>query len=97
MVLYAVLASLGHEGAIGTARDTLAPLPTPTSPWWKAQRGLPGVFCGQLHDAYFGTLQGDKTIRDFISLAETTLDAIVGDGAARRCCSTNWCAPPRRC
>lgn len=79
VVLYAVLASLGHEGAIGTARDTLSAFTDAHITLVEGKRGLPGIFCGQLHDAYFGTLQGDKTIRDFIQLAETTLDAIVGD------------------
>lgn len=79
VVLYAVLASLGHEGAVGTARDTLAAFRDAHITLVEGKRGLPGIFCGQLHDAYFGTLQGDKVIRDFIQLAETTLDAIVGD------------------
>jgi hypothetical protein len=38
---------------------------------------LPGIFCQQLHEAYFGTLRGDQVVRDFIALAESTLDAIV--------------------
>ncbi|UUZ53503.1 hypothetical protein LP419_32720 [Massilia sp. H-1] len=41
--------------------------------------GLPGIFCGQLRDAYFGTLQGDRVIRQFIDLANATLEAITGD------------------
>ena len=79
IVLYAVLASLGHEGAVGTARDTLSAFRDAHLTLVEGKRGLPGIFCGQLRDAYFGTLQGDKVIRDFIQLAETTLDAIVGD------------------
>ena len=79
VVLYAVLASLGHEGAAGTARDTLDAFRDAHLTLVEGKRGLPGVFCGQLHDAYFGTLQGDKTIRDFILLAETTLDAVTSD------------------
>jgi hypothetical protein len=79
VVLYAVLASLGHEGAIGTARDTLDAFRDAHLTLVEGRRGMPGVFCGQLHDAYFGTLQGDKIIRDFIALADNTLDAIIGD------------------
>ena len=41
--------------------------------------GVPGIFCGQLQDAYFGTLQGDRVIREFITLAEAALAAIVDD------------------
>jgi hypothetical protein len=80
VVLYAVLASLGHDGAAATARATLAQLREAHTTLIEGKGSLPGVFSGQLHDAYFGTLQGDKNIRAFISLAERTLDAIAGDG-----------------
>lgn len=77
VVLYAVLASMGHEGAIATARETLALFRDAHITLIEGKGGLPGVFCGQLRDAYFGTLQGDKVIRNFIKLAESTLDGIV--------------------
>ncbi len=80
VVLYAVLASLGHEGAAATARETLALFRDAHTTLIDGKGSLPGVFGGQLRDAYFGTLHGDKTIRGFISLAESTLDAIVGNG-----------------
>jgi len=76
VVLYSVLASLGHEGADQTARDTLAAFRDAHTTLVEGRQGLPGVFCPQLHEAYFGTLQGDKVVRDFIALAESTLDAI---------------------
>ncbi|MDL2356832.1 MAG: methyl-accepting chemotaxis protein [Pseudomonadota bacterium] len=79
VVLYAVLASMGHEGAIATARETLALFRDAHSTLIDGKGGLPGVFCGQLRDAYFGTLQGDKVIRNFIKLAESTLDGIVSN------------------
>lgn len=82
VVLYAVLASLGHEGADQTARETLAAFRDAHLTLVEGKRGLPGIFCRQLHDAYFGTLQGDRIIRDFIALAEGTLDAITGGGRA---------------
>jgi hypothetical protein len=75
-VLYAVLASLGHEGADVTARETLASFTDAHITLVEGKQGLPGIFCRQLHDAYFGTLQGDRIIREFIALAGTTLDAI---------------------
>ena len=75
-VLYAVLASLGHEGADLTARETLAAFTDAHITLVEGKQGLPGIFCMQLHDAYFGTLQGDRLIREFIALAGTTLDAI---------------------
>jgi hypothetical protein len=79
VVLYAVLASMGHEGAIATARDTLDLFRDAHLTLVEGKGGLPGIFCGQLRDAYFGTLQGDRVIRQFIELAEQTLAAIVAD------------------
>lgn len=80
VVLYAVLASMGHDGAAATARETLAQFRDAHLTLVEGKGGLPGVFCAQLRDAYFGVLQGDRVIRDFIGLAEATLDAIVGEG-----------------
>ena len=80
VVLYAVLASMGHDGAIATARETLALFRDAHITLVEGKGGLPGIFCGQLRDAYFGVLQGDKIIRDFIELAESTLAAIVSEG-----------------
>ena len=76
VVLYSVLSSLGHEGADQTARDTLAAFRDAHTTLVQGKQGLPGIFCQQLQEAYFGTLQGDKVVRDFIALAENTLDAI---------------------
>lgn len=80
VVLYAVLASMGHDGAIETARETLALLRQAHHSLVHGKGKLPGIFCAQLHDAYYGTLQGDRVISDFIHLAGWTLDAI-GDDA----------------
>ena len=79
VVLYAVLASMGHENAVVTARETLELLREAHATLIDGKGGLPGVFCGQLRDAYFGTLQGDRVIRTFIELADATLDGIVGN------------------
>jgi hypothetical protein len=76
VVLYSVLASLGRDGADQTARDTLAAFRDAHVTLVEGKQGLPGVFCPQLHDAYFGTLRGDQVVRDFIALAGNTLDAI---------------------
>jgi hypothetical protein len=82
VVLYAVLASMGHEGAIQTARETLALFRDAHLTLVEGKGGLPGIFCGQLRDAYFGVLQGDRVIREFIDLAEGTLAAIVSNARA---------------
>lgn len=79
VVLYAVLASLGRDGAIETASDALTLFRDAHIALIEGKGGLPGIFCDQLKDAYFGTLQGDKNIRDFIRLAESTLNAIKTD------------------
>jgi hypothetical protein len=79
VVLYAVLASMGHEGAIRTARETLALFNDAHTTLIDGKGNLPGIFCEPLRVAYFGTLRGDKVIRDFIALAHATLDAIVAN------------------
>ena len=67
---------LGHDGADKTARDTLAAFRDAHITLVEGKQGLPGIFCQQLRDAYFGTMRGDQIIREFIALAESTLDAI---------------------
>ncbi len=79
VVLYAVLGSLGHEGAIDTAQDTLGLLRDAHTTLVEGRGVLPGIFCTPLREAYFGSMQGDKIIRDFISLADATLLAIADD------------------
>lgn len=79
VVLYAVLASLGHDGAIETAHGALALFRDAHITLLEGKGDLPGIFCDQLQDAYFGSLQGDKSIRDFIHLAACALDAIKSD------------------
>lgn len=77
VVLYAVLASMGHHGAVATSRDTLTQFREAHTTLIEGKGPLPGVFCAQLHEAYFGAMQADRVIRDFIALADATLDAIV--------------------
>ena len=76
VVLYAVLASMGREGASETARETLALFRDAHLTLIEGKGGLPGIFCEQLRDAYFGVLQGDAVIRKFIDVAGATLDAM---------------------
>lgn len=79
VVLYAVLASMGHEDAIATARETLALFRDAHTTLIEGKGGLPGVFCDALHHAYFGPTRGDAVIRDFINLAEWAIDAIAAN------------------
>jgi hypothetical protein len=76
LVLYAVLASLGHDNAVTVARDALKLFSDAHRTLVEGSDQLPGVFCDELKHAYFGTGQGDRSIRDFIGLAGRTLDAL---------------------
>lgn len=76
LVLYAVLASLGHDNAVETSRDALKLFTDAHLALVNGNAQIPGVFCTELRDAYFGSAQGDLQIRDFIDLAGRCLDAI---------------------
>lgn len=76
LVLFAVLASLGHENALQTARDALKLFTEAHNALVKGSNQVPGIFSPRLHDAYFGAEAGDRHIREFISVAERCLDAL---------------------
>lgn len=75
VVLYALLASQGRDGALATARDALAT-------FREAHRALlegelsPNAVGGELKRAYFGDDRADERIGAFIELAQKTLDAV---------------------
>jgi hypothetical protein len=75
-VLYAVLASQGHAGGDATAREALALFRGAHKSLLSEADGLPGVFCPELRDAYFGKLDGDRKIVAFADLGERTLKAV---------------------
>ncbi len=79
IVLHAVLASLGQDSAMLTARETLALFKGNHTTLVQGDQELPGVFFEDLRLAYFGPVQGDKHIREFMSLAERALDATAAD------------------
>ena len=76
LVLYAVLASQGHANAVATARDALKLFRDAHASLLRRGGDLPGVFCPELEDVYFGGTDGDRKIRHFIDLAGRTLNAI---------------------
>ncbi|MGH8809662.1 MAG: methyl-accepting chemotaxis protein [Noviherbaspirillum sp.] len=76
LVLYAVLASLGHDNALDVSREALQLFCDAHHGLVDGSDTLPGVFCDELHAVYFGKAEGDRHIRDFIQLAERTLEAI---------------------
>lgn len=76
VVLYVVLASLGHDGAIETARQTLALFCDAHTTLVQGKGGMPGIFCEQVRDAYYGQLRGSQVIGEFIALASDAIDAV---------------------
>ncbi|WP_331176011.1 type IV pili methyl-accepting chemotaxis transducer N-terminal domain-containing protein [Roseateles sp.] len=75
VVLYAVLASQGREGALDTARDALATFRDAHGKLLEGELS-PRSLGGELDQAYFGADQADARIRAFIDLAGRALDAI---------------------
>jgi hypothetical protein len=82
LVLYAVLAAQQHDGAVQTARDALKLFTEAHVALVEGSATVPGIFCDELREAYFGSSQADRVIRDFIALANRTLDALA-DGGTR--------------
>ena len=76
VVLYAVLASQGREGALQVSKEALVTFSNAHTALVDGNAELPGIFCDELHDAYFGAEGGDAPIREFIALAQRTHDAI---------------------
>lgn len=76
LVLYAVLAAQGQQGASATAREALALFRGAHAALIRRSAQLPGVFCPELEEAYFGRAQGDACISAFATLAERVLNAI---------------------
>jgi hypothetical protein len=82
LVLYAVLAAQGRDGALQISKDALATFRDAHKALVEGNAELPGVFCDELHEAYFGTEGSDETIRAFIVLAERTHEAIASGARA---------------
>ncbi len=76
LVLYALLAQQGEQGALTIAREALALFCAAHNALLKGGDGLPGIFCEELRQAYFGPQQGERQIDTFIDQAERTLKAI---------------------
>ena len=76
LVLYAVLAAQGRDGALRVSKEALATFCNAHSALVDGNAELPGVFCDELQEAYFGADGDDAQIREFITLAQRTHDAI---------------------
>lgn len=75
LVLYAVLAGQGQDGAAATAREALALFRGAHHTLVNGSDTVPGIFCPELEDVYFGRGGGDRQIHAFMDLAERTLQA----------------------
>ena len=75
LVLYAVLAGQGQENAAATAREALALFRGAHHALVNGSDTVPGIFCPELEEVYFGRSGGDRQIREFMDLAEHTLRA----------------------
>lgn len=75
VVLYAVLALQGREGALGIAGDALATFRDAHEALLEGELS-PKSLGGELDGAYFGPDRADERIRTFIELAQRALDAI---------------------
>lgn len=76
LALFAMMAAQGDEHAAPIAREALTLFRNAHQLLVHGNHELPGIFCPELHDAYFGHLAGDRKILQFIELAEGTLHAI---------------------
>ncbi len=74
LVLYAVLAAQGQPGAAATAQDALNLFREAHHILLNGSDTLPGIFCPELQEAYFGKTDGAGQIKDFIDLAQRALD-----------------------
>jgi len=79
LVLYALLASQGQEGAAAIAQEALGLFRGAHKALMEGGDGLPGIFCDELHQAYYGKGQGNEQIVRFIAQAERTLEVIAND------------------
>ncbi|MDR7332688.1 type IV pili methyl-accepting chemotaxis transducer N-terminal domain-containing protein [Roseateles asaccharophilus] len=75
LVLYAVLAAQGREGALNTSLDALATFSDAHRSLMEGELS-PVMLGGELEEAYFGPERADERINAFIDLARRALDAI---------------------
>lgn len=76
VVLYAVLATQGRDDALAMSREALAVFRDAHAALVDGSDKLPGLYCDELREAYFGAAGADRVIRAFIELAERVLEAI---------------------
>lgn len=75
IVLNAVLSTMGNETALDTAREALALFRNSHAALVHGNSELPGVFFENLRLVYFGEVEGNRKILEFINLVEQALSA----------------------
>ena len=73
IILNTILSSLGHEDALGIAREALALFAATHEDLVEGNQQLPGIFSPALKAAYFGEGRADATIKRFIAEARQAL------------------------
>lgn len=81
VVLYSVLARQGDMQALATAREALKLFSEAHVALVQGNSQLPGIFCDELQQAYFGADKNDAQIRAFIDLAQRAMDAVAASSA----------------
>jgi hypothetical protein len=76
VVLFAVLAAEGRDGALETSREALAVFLAANQALTQGGDGLPGLFCPELREVHHGADGAGKAIDDFIALARRTHQAL---------------------
>jgi hypothetical protein len=76
VVLFAVLAEQGREGALAASEEALASFVAAHAVLVRGDARCPGIFCEELRQAYYGASGGDAPIQDFIGLAQRVHGAL---------------------
>ena len=76
VVLFAVLAAQGREGALAASEEALASFVAAHTVLVRGDARCPGIFCEELRQAYFGASGGDAPIQAFIGLAQRAHGAL---------------------
>ena len=76
VVLFAVLAEQGREGALAASEEALASFVAAHAVLVRGDARCPGIFCEELRQAYYGASGGDAPIQAFIGLAQRVHGAL---------------------
>lgn len=83
IVLQMLLAAQGDAVALEIARTCLSTFASAHADLVEGNARLPGAFCEDLRQLYFGKPRGDARVREFIVLAKTAMDTVTTSTAQR--------------